>query len=225
MGLVKICGIRELRHMQSAAEAGADLLGIVFVQNVRRQLEPEAARDLVSKFRLSHNGGPSIVGLFANQYVDDVNQVAEDVDLDIVQLCGDEQPAFWAQLNNPFIQMIHLPANIPSNKQSRIRTLQQAEMRLEQVKIANGIAILDRGSQTQPGGTGKAFDWTLARELKLLGHSFLLAGGLKPDNVGTAIKMVCPDGVDTSSGVEINGIKDSVRIRSFVKNARQQFSL
>ena len=121
--------------------------------------------------------------------------------------------------------MIHLPANIPSNKQSRIRTLQQAEMRLEQVKIANGIAILDRGSQTQPGGTGKAFDWTLARELKLLGHSFLLAGGLKPDNVGTAIRMVCPDGVDTSSGVEINGIKDSVRISAFVKNARQQFSL
>ena len=53
MGLVKICGIRELQHMQSAAEAGADLLGLVFVQNVRRQLEPEAAQGLVSKFRLS----------------------------------------------------------------------------------------------------------------------------------------------------------------------------
>ena len=225
MGLVKICGIRELQHMQSAAEAGADLLGLVFVQNVRRQLEPEAAQGLVSKFRLSHNAGPPIVGLFANQSVDTVNQVAEDVDLDIVQLCGDEQPSFWAQLNNPFIQTIHLPANTPSNKQSRIRTLQQAETRLAQVKVANGIAILDRDSQAQPGGTGKTFDWTLARELKLLGHSFLLAGGLKPDNVGAAIGMVCPDGVDTSSGVEINGIKDSVRIRAFVTNARQQFSL
>ena len=224
MALVKICGLRELEHLRSATEAGADLLGIVFVENVRRQLAPDAARDLVAKFRLSRGSIPSIVGLFANQSIDHVNQIAADVNLDLVQLCGNEEPPFWAQLKRPFIQMIHIPDAIVGDKQERMRILQGAEERLEQIKVAKGLAILDRSSKAQPGGTGKSFDWTLARDLRLLGHTFLLAGGLTPENVGTAIRTAHPDGVDTSSGVETNGVKDSVRIRAFAKNARAHFS-
>ena len=91
---------------------------------------------------------------------------------------------------------------------------------MQEVADAGGLALLDRASSKQPGGMGQTFDWSVARELARRGHRFLLAGGLTPDNVADAVDAVRPHGVDVSSGVETDGVKDAGKIRAFVTAAR-----
>ncbi|MCH8940412.1 MAG: phosphoribosylanthranilate isomerase, partial [Chloroflexi bacterium] len=85
MTVVKICGMRELSHMIAAAEAGADMLGLNFLPRVRRYIEPDAAKELANSFRDQGHTLP-LVGLFADQHVEEVNEVAARVGLDMVQL-------------------------------------------------------------------------------------------------------------------------------------------
>jgi phosphoribosylanthranilate isomerase len=80
---------------------------------------------------------------------------------------------------------------------------------------------LDRRVEGLQGGTGQSFDWSIAAGLSQRGHTFLLAGGLTPDNVAQAIATVQPWGVDVSSGVETGGVKDHQKIRAFIRNARK----
>ena len=95
------------------------------------------------------------------------------------------------------------------------------EARLHTINDAGHIALLDRESSVQPGGMGQTFDWSVARELAAFGHRFILAGGLTPENVPAAIGEVAPWGVDVSSGVETDGVKDVDKIRSFIAAARK----
>ena len=82
------------------------------------------------------------------------------------------------------------------------------------------MITLDRLVEGLQGGTGESFDWTIAAELSQQGHSFLMAGGLSPDNVTYAVAMAHPWGVDVSSGVETDGVKDHQKIRDFIQNAK-----
>ena len=235
VSIVKICGLRELPHMVAAAQAGATLLGMVFVPGVRRQINQETAQGLVERFRLSFPDRPKIVGLFADQPIEEVTDIAQFVGLDWIQLCGKEGPDFWSQIDRPLLQSFHVPNppvggntavvdNVVVGPEALIRdyrsgTLAFLEGRLQALERSGGLAILDRGSEEQPGGVGQSFDWTVARNLADQHYRFLLAGGLTPDNVTCAIDVAHPYGVDVSTGVETDGVKDPEKILAFVHAA------
>ncbi len=222
MTLVKVCGMREMEHMTAAADAGADLLGMVFLSTVRRYIPPETAEALASAFREGRQGAaPKLVGLFADQPVEHVNAVARQVGLDMVQLCGSEPPEYWAQVEPLIIKVVHVPTPPSGDTDDVYGVVETVEARLRSINDAGHIALLDRESSVQPGGMGQVFDWNIARQLAEGGNKFILAGGLRPDNVAAAIEAVEPWGVDVSSGVETEGVKDADKIRSFIAAARK----
>ena len=216
---LKICGLRDPRHALVAAEAGADLLGFVFVEGVRRQLTPEQGAEIIAQYRSAHgSGGPKLVGLFANQSADFVNQVAADCGLDFAQLCGDERPDYWDRVTPGIIKQIKVrPAN------SVDETTRQTLERVDEVIAAGHRALLDAYEPGQLGGTGTSFDWAIARAIAEQ-RDIVLAGGLTPENVAEAITTVGPWGVDVSSGVETDGIKDEAKIRAFATAVRSVHS-
>ena len=229
--VIKICGLREYSHFQEATAAGADLLGMVFVSGVRRKVEPETAQEIVSRLKrgfctssLLKQQNPSFVGLFCDQPSSEVNRIVESVGLDWVQLCGEESVDYWKSIESPIFKVLHVPPVEGNSVLSRRATLESLESSIYEVERNGVLAILDRSSEHQPGGTGRQFDWTIAQELSDNHHRFLLAGGLTPTNLKNAIETVVPFGVDVSSGVETNQIKDPEKIREFVQIARDTFS-
>lgn len=234
--VIKICGLSQLEHMVIAAESGVDLVGMVFVPGVRRKIDTTTARNIVVNFRKRFPDRPKIVGLFANQPLRTVNHISEAVRLDWIQLCGQEDEIYWANIKRPFMQVIHVPDppiegtnDIINNvvigpetvmRHYRASTLALLTRRLDLINQNGGLGILDRESSEQPGGLGQPFDWTLAQELAEKHYRFILAGGLNPDNINQALLIARPYGVDVSSGVETNGKKDPAKIVAFVQQIR-----
>ena len=213
---VKICSIQALEHALAAAEAGADFVGFNFVPGVRRQLREEKARHMIRAYRDTlGRDGPKLVGIFVDQPLDEVNRILDDCDLDMAQLSGQEPLSYCRGLERPVIKAVHVPMGQPS--ELVVSTLGAVLVELEEVNI---LPLLDPDLADSPGGgTGRNFDWAVARELAAR-HRFLLAGGLSPENVGQAVRDVHPWGVDVSSGVETEGVKDTVKIKTFVRAAR-----
>ncbi|MCH7606018.1 MAG: phosphoribosylanthranilate isomerase [Chloroflexi bacterium] len=213
---VKICGIRTLDDARVAADAGADFIGLVFVPGRHRRLEPDAAAAIVSGLKNSGDNGPQIVGSFADQPLEEVNQTIEGCGLDVAQLCGKESLDYCSQTRAQVIKVVHIPDS--SSDRSPIEALAE---RIRTYRTAGNLVTLDRLVEGLQGGTGERFDWSIATELATQGYSFLLAGGLDPENVAQAVASVRPWGVDVSSGVETGGVKDHAKIRAFIHNARQ----
>ncbi len=210
---VKICGLRDARHALAAALSGADLVGFIFVEGVRRQLEPAPGASIIASFRnmLSEDSmpGPRVVGSFRNQPTEFVNRVARMASLDIVQLCGDEDDAYYAQMDLPILRQV------------RVRPGTSAKDLEAEVKAhldAGRMVLLDAYHPDTPGGAGVAFDWSVAAGVAFL-DGVLLAGGLTPENVTDAIQQLNPWGVDVSTGVETDGVKDDVKIHDFITAA------
>ena len=236
----KICGFRDSSNALVAAESGADLVGFVFVEGVRRQLQPEQGAEIISQLRRSLNAKaadistdiplslegegrgegdvpayvPGIVGLFANQSVQFVNEVIRLCGLDYVQLCGDEPPEMWDLLDVPVIRQVKVREDLP-----RDESLEIACRQVREALDAGHNALLDKHQAGHLGGTGIVFDWSLARDIAT-DYRVSLAGGLTPDNVAEAISTVRPWGVDVSSGVETDGLKDPAKIRAFAAAVR-----
>ena len=216
MTRLKICGLRQADHALAARKAGADFLGFNFVPGVRRQLSEEAAREVIEDYRRrSGDGGPSLVGLFANQALEEVNKIVETCRLDFAQLCGDEPPEYWQRVSARVIKQIKVRQDGPKSK-----VIDTIGRRLDEVVSRGHLAVLDTYLEGALGGTGRTFDWSIARSL---GRSFdfLLAGGLSPENVEDAIGAAAPWGVDVSSGVETDGVKDPAKIAAFALRARE----
>ena len=221
---VKICGIRRLEDAQVAADAGADYIGLVFVPGRPRRVDIPTAAAIVSGIEANGVGAPKIVGLFADQPLEEVNHTANACGLDLLQLCGGESTEYCAGAVRPVIKVVHIPGSIKGtdsngdgDDESGWQTLVE---RIKSYSSAGHLVTLDRLVEGIPGGTGESFDWGVAAELSRQGHSFLLAGGLSPDTVGQAIECVQPWGVDVSSGVETQGVKDAGKIREFIQAAR-----
>lgn len=211
----KICGLRDACHAITAANAGADFLGFVFVEGVRRQLMLHEAEPLVKDYRSRKTGGdPALVGLFADQPAEFINAAIKGCGLDYVQLCGEEKPEVWATLDAPVIRQVKIMESLP-----RAETVSDALRKVEMAVSRGHMALLDKHESGSLGGTGKTFDWTIAGEIATQ-YPVLLAGGLNPENVGSAIGSVSPWGVDVSSGIETNGIKDADKIRAFAQAVR-----
>jgi len=193
---VKICGICDAAGAVMAAESGADLLGFHFCTSDRR-VTPEEAKDIIEGLAVR----PKIVGVFLNQSEDEVRQIADFVDLDLVQLHGSEHPGFDA--GRPVIKVLKVKDG----------AIPRAEDWPDPIMV-------DSWSADQRGGTGRTWDWELARPLLSMRRVFI-AGGLEPGNVGKVVSDFKPYGVDVSSGVEATiRVKDPDKIRAFIDAVR-----
>ena len=214
----KICGLREPEHVRAAAEAGADFLGFVFVPGVRREISPERGRDLIFDFRHSTGAGqkvrPLLVGLFANQPLEEVNRIISFSGLDAAQLCGDESPGYWHDIEAKVIRQIKV-----REEGTKAEVIETVTERVNEVLGAGHLALLDKSESGSLGGTGLTFDWRIAGAVARH-FRIMLAGGLTPQNVAEAIATVAPWGVDVSSGVETNGVKDPAKIAAFADAVR-----
>ena len=199
-----------------ASEAGADFIGLVFVPGRPRRLAIDEARAIVDGLRASGDDVPQVVGLFADQPLDVVNDTIQACGLDRAQLCGIESLDYCRQTEAGVIKVLHVPGGQPDEP-----VIADLAERVGAYREAGHLVTLDRLVAGVPGGTGESFDWAIAEKLSHRGHSFLLAGGLLPENVAQPVARVKPWGVDVSSGVETDGRKDPDKIRDFVRIARQ----
>jgi phosphoribosylanthranilate isomerase len=212
MTRVKICGITETTQAVAAAEAGADYLGLVFAPS-RRQTVPEKAAEIVQTVHSLQNH-PAMVGVFVNSSAAEVNSIAEECHLDWVQLSGDESWEYCQDMKKPVIKAIHV--FVHSSAQDIVEEVEKGYSSLAKENL---ICLLDTHVKNARGGTGRKFDWQMAREVSAK-FPVMIAGGLLPENVGLLVKEVHPWGLDVSSGVETGGRKDIRKIRDFIRLAK-----
>ena len=193
---IKICGICDLDGAKASVEAGADLIGFHFCDSDRR-VTPEEAKKILDDLDVH----PRIVGVFIDQPEREVRQVADYVDLDMVQLHGSEAPGFDA--GRPVMKVLKVREGV-----------------VPRADDWRDPIMLDSWSRDQRGGTGRTWDWDLARSL-LARRQVFIAGGLEPGNVGKVVSGFRPYGVDVSSGVEARvRVKDPEKVRAFIRAVR-----
>ena len=200
---VKICGITNVVDGLAAAEAGADMIGLMFYEGSPRNVSFAAAAEIsraLPAFTVK-------VGVFVNPNEDAVMRAIGDCGVSLLQFHGDESPEFCTQFG------------VMSMKAFRVRG---PETLADLPKYQTDAWLLDAYSADAYGGTGAKFNWNLALEATQLGRPIFLAGGLTPENVAEAVRQVQPFGVDVSSGVEsAPGKKDHAKVRAFVEAVRQ----
>ena len=204
---VKICGITNWTDARRAAEAGADFLGFNFYPRSPRYIRPASARRIVH--RLPGATKIQTVGVFVNESEEKMLRIARTVGLDYLQLHGDESPLAVARLSPslPVIKAVRVPKSFRSAQ-------------LVPYRRASAV-LLDAFARRSRGGTGKTFDWEIARRAGKKNRIFL-AGGLTPENVALAIRTARPYAVDVCSGVEARpGKKDDARVKALMRAVRE----
>ena len=195
---VKICGITRIEDALAAVNAGADAIGLVFYAPSPRCVTIAQAQQIVAALPPF----VSVVALFVNATIAEIETILAQVRIDIVQFHGDETPAQCQQINLPYYKAIRVKAE--SN-------LLQYALEFESAKAL----LLDTYTEAAFGGTGHVFDWNLIP--KNMTKPVILAGGLVPENVALAIRQVRPYAVDVSGGVEQSkGVKDTAKITAFM---------
>ena len=201
---IKICGITNLEDALMAVELGANALGFIFAPSPRR-IESQK----VSKIIRAIPPFVKTVGVFVNESPASIKQAINECNLDLVQLHGDEPPAFCDEM---------MPCTIKALRIKDETSLQTALAYHGKVRAL----LLDNYSKEKAGGTGKTFDWNLAIELKKQGTPIILSGGLAPSNIVAAIHTVRPYAVDVNSGVEeYPGKKSASLIRDLTEKVKQ----
>lgn len=202
---VKICGITNLDDALVAVEAGAFALGFNFYPRSPRYIRPPDARRIVAQL-------PSnllTVGVFVNEAGPEVvARIADEANVSALQLHGDEPPEFARALKERLV----------------IKALRVGEGFVPEsvLEYETEAILLDSFSGLERGGTGRTFDWEIARRVRELVPKLFLAGGLSPENVAEAIRVVRPFAVDACSRLEsAPGRKESERVRSFLAAAHE----
>jgi phosphoribosylanthranilate isomerase len=211
MTRIKICGIRDETHALAAADAGADFIGLVFAPS-RRQVIPARAREIADAVKKS-SAATKVVGVFVDAPVFQINEIADFCALDVVQLSGNESWEDCRKIANPVIKAIRV------GRQSLEDICAELSAASRLLARRRFITLLDSEVEGKYGGTGEAFNWDLAEEVARK-FPVMIAGGLDPQNVAMLIKRVSPWGVDVSTGVECNGLKDASKIRAFIEAVR-----
>lgn len=221
MTIIKICGLCTVEHTLKAARLGANLVGVVFAPS-RRKITPEQACAIVAALREDEAGrNVQVVGLFVNEPPDIVASVASECNLDYVQLSGDEPPEQAQGIDRPVIKTLRLDGSPTEQRWLDLmqgRGPDQTDRRAS-VHLAPCPLIVDAHVPGAYGGTGQVGDWGRAAALARQ-QDLMLAGGLHPGNVAAALEQVRPRGVDVSSGVETDGMKDPLLIEAFIQAVR-----
>ena len=211
---VKMCGISKVETIPAVVEAKPNYMGLVFAPS-KRQVTVEHAKTLVEelhKVYVKKYGSDTeqdkddtikTVGVFVNETVDNLVTIANEANLDAVQLHGDE--------DETFIQSLKERTNVEVWKAVQIRSAADVE---EWIDSSADMILFDAYHKDERGGTGEVFDWSSLDEFE---RPFMLAGGIDSTNVARAIRTVRPYGIDTSSGIETNGVKDDEKITAFTK--------
>lgn len=198
--LIKICGITRQEDAKLTAKFGAWAIGFIFVKNSSRYIEPEEATKIIQNLPESLEK----VGVFADVSLQEIKDITYTTKITKIQLHGDESREFCAEISNI--------TNLPVIKAFRIKDFSDLD-KIAEYKNYIFAALLDTFSSNQLGGTGKVFDWNIAKQAKLLDIPIILAGGLNPENIVQAYSEVQPYALDVSSGVEKSpGIKDHDKI-------------
>ena len=211
---VKMCGISKVETIPAVVEAKPDYMGLVFAPS-KRQVTVDQAKILVEELHrgyakkygsdTEHDKNDTIktVGVFVNETVDNLVTIANEANLDAVQLHGDE--------DETFIQSLKERTNVEVWKAIQIRTAADTE---KWIDSSADMLLFDAYHKDERGGTGEVFDWS---SLDAFERPFMLAGGIDSTNVARAIRTVRPYGIDISSGIETNGVKDDEKITAFTK--------
>jgi phosphoribosylanthranilate isomerase len=196
---IKICGITNMEDAVMAFAYGADALGFIFYEKSPRYVTPETAMRVIRN--LPDN--ISKVGVFVNHDIHAVREIYDFCGLDLIQLHGDESPAYCRQ----FPQSILIKAMSPRSEED-LGIVKQYDVK---------AIMIDARESGLYGGTGKKSNWELAAKLKEV-HPLVLSGGLNPGNILPAIRTVSPDAVDVNSGVELSpGKKDPKKVQSVIE--------
>ena len=211
---VKMCGISKIETIPAVVEAKPNYMGLVFAPS-KRQVTVDQAKTLVEELHKGcakkygsdtepdKNDTIKTVGVFVNETVDNLVTIANEANLDAVQLHGDE--------DETFIQSLKECTNVEVWKAVQIRSAADVE---EWIDSSADMILFDAYHKDERGGTGEVFDWSSLDEFE---RPFMLAGGIDSTNVARAIRTVRPYGIDTSSGIETNGVKDDEKITAFTK--------
>ena len=220
---IKMCGISKIETIPAVIEANPDYMGLVFAPS-KRQVTVDQAKTLVEELHkqyanrynrdaeqysnqtLIHQEFIKTVGIFVNETLDNLVTIATEVNLDAVQLHGDEDEAF--------IQSLKERTNVEVWKAVQIRSAADAETWIDS---SADMLLFDAYHKDERGGTGEVFDWSCLDEFE---RPFMLAGGIDSTNVARAIRTVRSYGIDISSGIETDGVKDNEKITAFTKLVR-----
>ena len=217
---IKICGVTRPQDAVAAVELGASAIGMVFFARSPRAMTLDAAYPILREL----NGKIRVVALFVDPVAAEVRQVSGSGLFDMLQFHGDEPAAFCESFDLPYMKAIKVGQEQQENEPIAVSTLAKSELLLDKIRDYAGaeMILLDSFDKKVPGGTGKTFDWAVAAAVRRqCGVKLVLAGGLDPANVETAVAQVQPYGVDVSSGVEArHGIKDLQKMQRFVAGAR-----
>lgn len=196
---VKICGLKTIEAAVHAAKEGADALGFVFAPS-KREINAIQARDIIQEL-------PEEiwkVGVFVNESPERISEIAEVAGLTHIQLHGEEHISLYRGLGRQLIKSVSVKTEEDIDKTYSVEA---------------DFILLDSPPGLYKGGNGTSFNWKLAAGLEVR-NKVILAGGLNPENVKTAIQTVRPYMVDVSSGVETEGEKDLTKISAFIKEAK-----
>jgi phosphoribosylanthranilate isomerase len=221
MTMIKICGVTLPDDAARTAAAGVEFIGINLWPKSKRYVAPSRAPILAAAARAA--GNIQIVGVFVDATAAQVAAAMQEIDLDVLQLHGDESPAEVAAIariaKRPVWKALAARRGTPPGMS--VVGVDQLGARVEMYATADAI-LLDTPSPSR-GGSGETFDWAIARDVRTRypARLLVLAGGLGPDNVAAAIAAVDPWAVDLASGVETApGIKDPAKITDLVAAVR-----
>ena len=223
---IKMCGISKVETIPAIIDAKPDYMGLVFAPS-KRQVTVEQAKTLVEELYKQNVVGNNseaeqtepvtsldtassetikTVGVFVNETVENLLKIAEEVKLDVIQLHGDEDESF--------IQILKEQSNVEVWKAVQVRSAADAE---KWIDSSADMLLFDAYHKDERGGTGEVFDWSSLDEFE---RPFMLAGGIDSTNVARATRTVRPYGLDISSGIETNGVKDNEKMKAFTNIVR-----
>ncbi len=204
---VKICGIRSVMAARAAMYSGAKFLGFNFVPGSKRKITPAIAKQVIDEIK----NQIKIVGVFQNQKAEEVNKIAEFLNLDYVQLHGDEDEAFIKEMERPVIKVLQLDPDFDITSALKEMNKYEQSFSLSEIEYF----LLDRKKQ----GKGKMLNIKSISILCKTNPKIFIAGGLTPENVADVVRSAKPFGIDAASGIETNRLEDVEKIKKFTERA------